>query len=134
MALPPSILVIDDDPYLREALVESLSMVGYRVRSATDGSEGLALVDAELPSVVVTDIHMPGIGGAAVIAKLRRDHPLLPIVAISGQFTSGSGLDADGALALGATRALNKPFMGRDLLKTVAEILSAASDAPRASS
>jgi CheY-like chemotaxis protein len=75
------------------------------------------------PSLVVTDIHMPGTNGATVIAELKRGHPEIPVIAISGLFNSGHGLDAATAIALGAARALAKPFKRGDLLRAVTDLL-----------
>jgi two-component system response regulator FlrC len=119
----PDILVIEDDPIMREALAEWLQGAGYGVRTAADGSAGLAAVTLAQPALVVTDIHMPGMNGATVISELRRHHPRVAIIAISGLFNSGHGLDADAAIALGAARALAKPFKRAELLHAVAELL-----------
>jgi CheY-like chemotaxis protein len=74
--------------------------------------------------VVVTDIHMPGTNGATIISELKRHYPQVAIIAISGLFNSGHGLDADAALALGAARALAKPFKRGELLRAMAELLA----------
>jgi len=117
------ILVIEDDAIMREAVSEWLQAAGYRVRTAENGDTGLESVTANLPALVVTDLHMPGTGGAVVIGELKRHHPEIPIVAISGLFESGFGMSADEVVALGAARALAKPFKRRDLLSIVAELL-----------
>lgn len=117
------ILVIEDDAIMREAVSEWLRAAGYRVRTAENGDTGLESVTANLPALVVTDLHMPGTGGAVVIGELKRHHPEIPIVAISGLFESGFGMSADEVVALGAARALAKPFKRRDLLSIVAELL-----------
>jgi CheY-like chemotaxis protein len=124
MTMTPDILVIEDDPIMREALTDWLRAAGYDVRTATNGSAGLAAVKLTVPAVVVTDIHMPGTSGAVIISELRRDYPQVAIIAISGLFNSGHGLDAEGALALGAARALVKPFKRAELLRAMAELLS----------
>ena len=123
MTTTPDILVIEDDPIMREALADWLQAAGYGVRTAADGSAGLAAVAGAPPAVVVTDIHMPGTNGATVISELKRRHPQVVVIAISGLFNSGHGLDADAALALGAARALAKPFKRADLLRAMAELL-----------
>jgi len=117
------ILIIEDDAIMREAVSEWLRAAGYRVRTAEDGDAGLASVRTALPALVVTDLHMPGTGGAVVIGELKQHHPEIPIVAISGLFESGFGMSADDVVALGAARALAKPFKRRDLLTIVAELL-----------
>jgi CheY-like chemotaxis protein len=123
MTTTPDILVIEDDPIMREALTDWLQAAGYRVRTAADGGAGLAAVKLAVPAVVVTDIHMPGTSGVAIISELKREYPQVAIIAISGLFNSGHVLDAEGALALGAARALAKPFKRAELLRAVAELL-----------
>jgi CheY-like chemotaxis protein len=123
MTTTPDILVIEDDPIMREALTDWLQAAGYGLRTAADGNAGLEAVKLGVPAVVVTDIHMPGTSGAAIISELKRDYPQVAIIAISGLFNSGHGLDAEGALALGAARALAKPFKRAELLRAVAELL-----------
>ena len=123
MTTTPDILVIEDDPIMREALTDWLQAAGYGVRTAADGNTGLAAVKLAIPAVVITDIQMPGTSGAAIISELKRDYPQVAIIAISGLFNSGHGLDAEAALALGAARALTKPFKRADLLRAVAELL-----------
>ena len=117
------ILIIEDDAIMREALAEWLEGAGYGVRKAADGSAGLAALRLAAPALVVTDIRMPGTSGAMVIAELKQRYPEIPVIAISGLFNSGHGLDADAAIALGAARALAKPFKRGELLRAVADLL-----------
>jgi two-component system phosphate regulon response regulator PhoB len=126
MTATSDILVIEDDPIMREALADWLQAAGYGVRTAVDGSAGLAAVKFAVPAGVVTDIHMPGTNGAAIISELKRYCPQVAIIAISGLFNSGHGLDAESALALGADRALAKPFKRAELLRALAELLGRA--------
>ena len=123
MTTTTDILIIEDDAIMREALVDWLQAAGYGVRTAADGSAGLEAVKLAAPALVVTDIHMPGTNGTVVIAELRQGYPEIPIIAISGLFNSRHGLDADAAIALGAARALAKPFKRADLLRAVADLL-----------
>jgi CheY-like chemotaxis protein len=123
MTTPPDILVVEDDTIMREALTDWLQAAGYGVRTAADGNAGLAAVKLAVPALVITDIHMPGTSGAAIISELKRDYPEVAIIAISGLFNSGHGLDAEAALALGAARALTKPFKRAELLRAVADLL-----------
>jgi len=123
MTTTTDILIIEDDAIMREALVDWLQAAGYGVRTAADGSAGLEAVKLAAPALVVTDIHMPGTNGTVVIAELRQGYPEIPIIAISGLFNPRHGLDADAAIALGAARALAKPFKRADLLRAVADLL-----------
>src|SRR3984893_1971369 len=123
MDATPNILVIEDDPIMREALADWLLAAGYGVGTAADGTAGLAAVKSAPPALVITDIHLPGTNGATVISELRQRHPQVAIVAISGLFNSGRGVDAEAAIALGAARALAKPFKRAELLRALAELL-----------
>jgi len=118
------ILVIEDEAIMREALAEWLAAAGYGVRKAADGCAGLAAVRSVAPALVVTDIYMPGTSGATVIAGMKRRHPGIPVIAISGLFNSTHGMDAaDAAVALGAARALAKPFSRGELLQAVSDLI-----------
>jgi CheY-like chemotaxis protein len=117
------ILIIEDDAIMREALADWLRAAGYRVRKAADGHAGLAAVKLAAPALVITDIYMPGTSGAVVITELKQGYPEIPVIAISGLFNSGHGMDGDTAIALGAVRALAKPFKRSDLLQEVTNLL-----------
>jgi len=123
MTATPEILVIEDDPIMREALADWLHAAGYGVRTAADGRAGVAAVTFAPPALVVTDIHMPGTNGASVISDLKQRYPQVVVIAISGLFNSGHGLDAETAIDLGAARALAKPFKRIELLRALAELL-----------
>jgi CheY-like chemotaxis protein len=116
------ILVIEDDPILRDLLAEWLLAAGYCVALAAEGGAGIAQAHAHRPALVVTDIHMPGTGGAAVISEVGRISPPIPVIAISGHFRSDLGLTPEEALALGAARTLAKPFKRKDLVGAVIEL------------
>jgi CheY-like chemotaxis protein len=116
------ILVIEDDPILRDLMADWLLAAGYRVGVAADGSSGIADARAQRPALVVTDIHMPGTGGAAVISEVGRIYPGIPVIAISGHFRSDQGLTPEEALALGAARTLAKPFKRKDMVGAVLEL------------
>jgi CheY-like chemotaxis protein len=87
---PPSILVVDDEPSIREFLAFVLSDEGFRVATAADGSEALQAARRDPPDVVLTDLMMPGHDGYELIDGLRRDHvPVRGIVAMSAVHTAG---------------------------------------------
>src|ERR1700691_4820922 len=96
------------------------------VRAEADGTAALAAVKFAVPAAVVTDIHMPGTNGAAIISELKQYSPQVVVIAISGLFNSGHGLDAEAALALGAARVLAKPFKRAELLRAMAELLGSS--------
>lgn len=123
---PADILVIDDDPILRELLSDWLEGAGYRVRKATDCCAGVVELQRQAPALVVSDMFMPGPCAAEAIALLKREHPDVAVIAVSGHFNSGQGLSAEQALAAGADRALAKPVKRADLLRAVGELVGAA--------
>ena len=79
----PSILVIEDDAYAREALTLLLGFYGYDVASASNGNDGLALVDDVTPDLVVTDWRMPGLSGLALCKALRARRGTMPIIVVT---------------------------------------------------
>jgi CheY-like chemotaxis protein len=116
------ILVIEDDPVLRDLLSEWLVAAGYNVGVAAEGASGMAEARIHRPALVVTDIHMPGIGGAAVISEVSRIYPGTPVIAISAHFRSNRWFTPAEAVALGAARAIAKPFNRRELVGAVMEL------------
>ena len=108
------ILIAEDDEQVRHSLATILEEVGYSVVEASNGKEVLQDLkrSADL-CLVLTDIVMPEMEGLELIKHLRRHHPNLPIVAMSGTF-EGRFLNA--ARMLGAKETLQKPFEREALL------------------
>ena len=119
----PSILVIDDDAQLRGFLREVLDQAGYRVYEAANGNEGSEQYARHDPDLVLTDIVMPEKEGMELIMELRRDHPTLPIIAMSGGNAGFSGSYLTVASKLGADAALAKPFTASHLLAAIEQLL-----------
>jgi CheY-like chemotaxis protein len=117
-ATAASILVIDDDPDVRGFIAASLEEQGYSVGEAADGRTGLAAIAQTLPDLVILDFIMPGMTGAEVAKRIRRDHPRLPILFVSGY----SETDAVKTAAPDAP-LLAKPFRAGALGKAVRQAL-----------
>lgn len=115
------IIIIDDDPELREMLEESLVTASHHVITATNGKEGLRLADAYLPDIAITDIIMPEMEGLETIQQLRAKQANLKIIAISGAPESWRVLDM--AAALGAVKTIAKPFTPQQVLDAVNEVV-----------
>jgi PAS domain S-box-containing protein len=79
-----SVLVIDDDPDVREFIAASLADYGYAVREAVDGREGLKAFAEKRPDLVILDFAMPVMAGSEVAARMLRDVPGQPILFVSG--------------------------------------------------
>jgi CheY-like chemotaxis protein len=129
------ILVIDDEPAVRRMLREMLEEVGHEVVTAPEGDAALARFRQSPFDLVITDIFMPGREGISTIAELRREHPDLPILALSGggrprPLDLASRMDyLEVARRHGATRVLRKPVDWEELALTVKELLASASTA-----
>ena len=77
------ILIVDDEPALREILAAILADEGYAVQTAADGRSALDLIGAAPPDLVITDISMPRLDGWGLLAQVRQDDPTLPVLLIS---------------------------------------------------
>jgi len=80
-----SILVIDDEPVIRDLLVDVLSRKGYQVDTAEDGASGLEMAEARHYSIVFTDIRMPGMNGVDVYKRLKVISPLSRVIVMTGK-------------------------------------------------
>lgn len=117
------ILIIDDDELLRSVLAKALTHAGHTVIQAADGRQGVDLVRATEIDVAVTDLIMPVQEGVETIITLRRDQPKLPIIAMSGG-ASNSKLYLEIAEKIGARHILSKPFLPKQLLDLIDELLA----------
>jgi CheY-like chemotaxis protein/nitrogen-specific signal transduction histidine kinase len=117
-----SVLVVDDDPQIRDLLRTVFESNGYTVHAAGDGKQALAMVKGLRPDIVVTDIVMPEMEGIELIRLMRQVARDVRIIAMSG-----SGEDSPylkGASLLGADAAVAKPLEIDSLLATVQELLA----------
>lgn len=116
------ILVVDDEESIREITRGTLETFGYKVLTASDGTEALALYADKKNEIaaVLTDMVMPFMDGPATIRALQRMNPKVRIVAASGL---GTGHHAGEGALEGVSVFLNKPYTAEKLLKTLAEVL-----------
>jgi PAS domain S-box-containing protein len=119
-----TILVVDDEAPIRAMSREALEAHGYRVLEAPDGAAAIATYAANSADIalVVTDLMMPVMDGAAMMQVLQRLAPSVRIVAVSGLATSR---EARQTIAQGAAAFLAKPYTANALLQTVARVLRA---------
>lgn len=92
------ILVVDDDEVIRLVSEQVLSQCGYEVRTANDGFEALALMRKAVPDLIISDLNMPNMSGFELLSIVRRRFPQLPVIAITGEYSTSSkpeGLLAD---------------------------------------
>jgi len=115
------ILLVDDEPVVLELLAEILGRAGFSVITAGDGEQAQAVLRSREVDLMVTDLIMPNLEGIETIQAVRRAHPGLKLIAMSGAF-NGPLLKA--ARLLGADAALAKPINESDLLSSVNAVLA----------
>lgn len=115
------ILVIDDEELARFTIREILETAGHDVTEARDGEEGIAFQAANPFDLIITDIIMPRKEGVETIIELKRDHPNLRIIAISGGGRTRNLDFLKLAEEYGADKVLPKPFSEDELLAAVKE-------------
>jgi CheY-like chemotaxis protein len=117
------LLIVEDDPDILKLLHTTLTFRGYRVVTARNGKEGLDIVRAEHPAIVIADIMMPKLDGFGLVHRLRLDPQTcdIPVVFITATYVAPE--DKEFALNIGATRFIQKPVDLEAFLGTVAELL-----------
>jgi two-component system response regulator HydG len=114
------VLIVDDDAEMREALVHLFSVEGHVCEPVADGEAALAMVDRQTFDVVISDVRMEGMNGFQLLDRVKRSHPALPFVVITG---AGGVQQAVDAIKRGAFEYLVKPFDANALRKVVADAL-----------
>ncbi len=111
-----TLLVVEDDAALAEALTDTLELAGYRVCAAADGVEALAVLGKEEVALVLTDVHMARMDGHALLERIRARRPDLPVILMTAFATVQKAV---AAMQGGAADYLVKPFEAETLLQTV---------------
>lgn len=116
------ILVVDDEPHIRQILQFTLEKAGYAVTSAADGEEALVCMVADKPDLVLLDVMMPNVDGYEVCRKMREDFGLsqIPVIMLSAKGEQG---DRVHGLERGANDYLVKPYSNDELLLRVKNVL-----------
>jgi DNA-binding response OmpR family regulator len=124
-----TVLVVDDEPIVREVVVSYLEREGYRTLEAGDGDRARELVEAESPNLVVLDVMLPGIDGLELCRWIRARSGL-PVIMLTAR---GEEADRIVGLELGADDYVTKPFSPRELAARVRSVLRrSTADAPEA--
>jgi CheY-like chemotaxis protein len=116
----PHILVIEDDAFFSELLLELLQQDGHKVSLATDGAKALQLLTVQRPDLIITDILMPNMDGVELIMTLAKQGNCIPVIAMSGGRRSISPeFSLESAKLFGVKKTLTKPFTHTDLRQIV---------------
>ncbi|MBU1329789.1 MAG: response regulator [Gammaproteobacteria bacterium] len=120
--LQRTILLVDDDPGVREVTAAMLDALGYQVQQADSGPAALAQISEEV-DLLLADFAMPGMNGAQLARAVRERYPRLPVVFVTGYAELG-GLDANEALIV------QKPYRGDELAQKLQAALATAAEVP----
>ena len=118
-----TILVVEDDKFLRELISQKLLKEGYNVSQAIDGEEGVKKIKEEKPALVLLDLILPGIDGFEVLSQMKREKDLesIPVIILSNL---GQKEDVEKGLKLGATDYLIKAhFTPGEIIEKIKTIL-----------
>ena len=124
-----SVLVVDDEPIVREVVVSYLRREGYRTLEADDGDAARALIESEPLALVILDVMLPGTDGFE-LCRWVRSHSNLPVILLTAR---GEETDRIVGLELGADDYVTKPFSPRELAARVRTVLRRAAPGASAS-
>jgi DNA-binding response OmpR family regulator len=115
----PRVLVVDDEPIVRDVLTRYLSRGGFQVDSAEDGEAALERFTAAPPDLVLLDLMLPGVDGVEVFTRIREDHDT-PVIMLTAR---GEETDRVVGLEIGADDYITKPFSPREVVARVRAVL-----------
>ncbi len=110
------VLIVEDDPVLREALAETMTIAGHTYITAKDGKEALTLLEIHSPAVVLSDVRMDNLDGNQLLNEIQRKSPGLPVILMTAY---SSVEDAVTAMRHGAVDYIQKPFSAQTLTEKV---------------
>ncbi|MDX6539692.1 MAG: two-component system, OmpR family, response regulator ResD [Gaiellales bacterium] len=124
MESPRTVLVVDDEPTVRDVVSQYLTRDGFRVVATGDGREVMGLVELESPALIVLDVMLPGIGGLELCRTIRARRAI-PVILLTAR---GEETDRIVGLELGADDYVTKPFSPRELVARVRAVLRRSVD------
>ena len=116
------ILIVDDDPQLRQSFEKLLTEDGHHVKTASSGEAALALVKAETPDLVILDVRLPGMDGLEAFRAIHEMEPKLPVIVMTAYGTTETAIEAT---KLGAFEYVLKPPEFPDMLGLISQALEA---------
>jgi excisionase family DNA binding protein len=116
----PLVLVVDDDPRLREYMRVNLTLEGYSVREAASADEALEAIEDTAPELVLLDVVMPGVDGWQMLQRMQERHGSIPVIMFSGKVDETS---AGEAKERGAQGFVGKPFDPQQLIERAKQLV-----------
>jgi excisionase family DNA binding protein len=116
------VLVVDDDPRIREFMRVNLEMEGYSVREASSADEALEALEDQAPKLVLLDVVMPGVDGWQMLQRMQERHGSIPVIMFSGKVDDESAADAK---KRGARAFVGKPFDPQQLIERAKQLVPA---------
>jgi excisionase family DNA binding protein len=117
----PTVLLVDDDPRLREYMRINLEVEGYSVVEAGSAEEGMAALEGErTPELILLDVMMPGTDGWEMLQRIQERHGSIPVIMFSGQVDAQAAADAE---KRGASAFIGKPFDPQELIDRAKQVL-----------
>jgi DNA-binding NtrC family response regulator len=117
-----NILIVDDDPQLRQSFEKLLTAEGHTVKTAASGEAAISMVQADAPDLVIMDIRMPGMSGLEAFKAMHQVEPKLPVIIMTAYGTTDTAIEAT---KLGAFEYVLKPFEIPDILALISQALEA---------
>jgi excisionase family DNA binding protein len=117
-----TVLIVDDDPRLREYVRVNLEMEGYSVREAGSAEEGLRVLEESTPDLVLLDVMMPGVDGWEMLRRVQERHGVgaIPVIMFSGKIDESAAAEAT---SRGAQGFIGKPFDPHELIEQTKQLL-----------
>ena len=116
------VLIVDDDPRLREYVRVNLEMEGYSVREAGSAEEGLQVLEESTPDLVLLDVMMPNVDGWEMLQRVQERHGVgaIPVIMFSGKIDETAAPEAE---SRGAQGFIGKPFNPQELIDQTKQLL-----------
>ncbi len=127
-AAPPRVLVVDDEPVVRDVLTRYLAHEGFEVHAAADGHAALTAIEAQPPSVIVLDLMLPKLSGLELLRLVRLESSV-PVIILSAKVSERERI---AGLELGADDYVTKPYSPREVVARVRAVLRRGAGEPRA--
>ena len=123
----PIVLIVEDDPALRDALAATVELAGFAVKSAADGTQAMQVLENQPVQLVVSDVQMDGMDGYTLLQKVKANIPQLPVVLMTAYGTIQKAVEA---MRAGAADYLVKPFDAEALVEMLRNYLPDVGDDP----